>query len=105
EAGNELDVTADDTKRFKVLRCQPEAAQELLSAALIAEPAKAADTLGHIDYTHMVRSYSEFLADEGDPAAAAASLKSAEQTLRERNVLTSVLQKLESERQQYAAAK
>ena len=69
----ELDMAAmlEQEKRFKVLRSRPEDAQEMLINALIAKPDKAADTLGHIEYTQMVRQFGEFLDDEGEGDKAA----------------------------------
>ena len=92
----------DQPKQFKVLKAKPDEAREALSHALLDEPAEAADTLGHIEYKQVVERYSAFLAEEGDPKAAASTMQKAEKTLAERGVLDSVISTMEAQRKRYA---
>ena len=80
-----------DQAAIAVLPPDPAEAAALLSGALVDEPGRAADTLGHIDYTRAVERYAAVLVDNGDTAAATKSLRVAEKTLSDRGVLDSVI--------------
>jgi hypothetical protein len=105
-AGNYKMLVIDDErhadKRIEMMAAEPMAAKEHLSEALLDAPDKAADTLGHIAYTQQVADYSSFLAEEGRYGEAAESLKAAEDVLSSRGVLSSVVERLESTRREYA---
>jgi hypothetical protein len=97
------DGASDDVaKQFRVLEAKPDEAQSALSSALIDEPEVAADTLGHIDYRQAVERYTEFLAEEGDPSAAAESLETAKTALADRKVLPEVIGEMEAQQKAYA---
>jgi hypothetical protein len=97
-----IDDERDADKRIEMMAAEPMAAKEHLSEALLDAPDKAADTLGHIAYTQQVADYSSFLAEEGRYGEAAESLKAAEDVLSSRGVLSSVVERLESTRREYA---
>lgn len=97
------DAPVDEVdKRFMILKAEPDEAKEQLTEALVENAGQAADTLGHIEYRAQVEALGAFLADEGNPAAAASSLQAAAETLENRNVLDRVVEDLEHQRKAYA---
>jgi len=88
-------------KHFRVQDAKPDAARKQLDQALFKDPNEAADTLGHIGYRSCVEQYTRFLADHGEPAAAADSLELAAKTLKTRKVLDSVVREMEGLRASY----
>jgi hypothetical protein len=90
-----------DTKRIATMAAEPIAARQHLSEALLDAPDRAADTLGHIAYTEQVATYGAFLAEEGRRDEAAETLKTVEDVLSSRGVLTSVVEDLASTRRAY----
>jgi hypothetical protein len=85
---------------------KPEDARRLLDEALMSRRQDAAETLGHIGYLREADAASEFLAEAGDPAAAAETQSAAYETLanrtvRDRKVLSSVLDAVARKRDEY----
>ena len=91
----------DDDKHIKIMDAQPTVAMEYLSEALLDEPDKAADTLGHIAYAQQVSNYTAFLAEEGAVSDAAESMERVENILKARGVLASVVERLATMRRDY----
>ncbi|MGI8872835.1 MAG: hypothetical protein ACR2KP_00625 [Egibacteraceae bacterium] len=86
------DVGAD----IVTVKAQPKAAQQDLEAALLASPAVAAETFGHIGYRRRVEAFTEVLAAEGEQQHAAQVQGTLHDTLAERGVLDRVLAELEA---------
>jgi hypothetical protein len=87
---------------------KPKEARRLFDQALMSRRQDAAETLGHIRYLLEADAASEFLAEAGDPAAAAETQSVAYETLsnrtvRERKVLSSVLDAVARKRDEYEA--
>jgi hypothetical protein len=85
---------------------KPKEARQLLDEALMSRRQDAAETLGHIGYLHETDAASEFLAEAGDPAAAAETQSVAYETLSNRTVgnrkvLSSVLDSVARKRDEY----
>ncbi len=116
-------LATPDSKNYKVLTpapdteaglkvqsraARPKEARRLLDQALKSHRQDAAETLGHIGYLRETDAASEFLAETGDPAAAAETQSAAYETLsnrtvRDRKVLTSVLDAVARKRDEYEA--
>jgi hypothetical protein len=94
-----------DSARIVLKGAKPEEAQANLSKALLAEPAKSADTLGHIDYAEQVVGHTSQLVRDGEAAEAASSLAEAAELLSARGVLPSVVAELSEEQAKYATKK
>ena len=90
---------------FDVIKPDTKMAREELTAVLQTDAAKAADTLGHIDYKQRVDMLSHFLFESGDAAAATQSQSDMHDLLKERGVLKSVLKQIDTEKAHYAKAK
>ncbi|MDX2169778.1 MAG: hypothetical protein SF182_22095 [Deltaproteobacteria bacterium] len=88
---------------FVTVPARPDVAQQQLQAALFADPDRAAESLGHIDYKYYVDTYSEWLADRGDSATAAACETELGKTLAARQVKPTVLAEIERRASSYAA--
>ena len=85
---------------------KPKEARQLLDEALMSRRQDAAETLGHIGYLRETDAASEFLAEAGDLAAAAETQSVAYETLsnrtvRNRKVLSSVLDAVARKRDEY----
>jgi hypothetical protein len=85
---------------------KPEDARRLLDEALTSRRQDAAETLGHIGYLREADAASEFLAEAGDPSAAAETQSVAYETLSnrtvgDRKVLSSVLDAVARQRDRY----
>lgn len=91
--------------KFNVLSQHAKEAKALLSAALLKDPARSAETLGHIDYKYYVDQFSDWLHDEGDNSAAAKSQDQMHKVLAERHVLKSVLDDIKAQIAEYSAKK
>jgi hypothetical protein len=114
-------LAAPEAKEYKVLTptpdtpaglavqtraAKPDEARRLLDEALVSRRQDAAETLGHIGYLREADATSEFLAEAGDPAAAAETQSAAYETLsnrtvRDRKVLTSILDAVARKRDEY----
>jgi hypothetical protein len=90
---------------FKVVKADAKMAREEMTAVLQTDAAKAADTLGHIDYKVRVDMLSHFLAEGGDVTAAADCQENMHELLEKRGVLKSVLNQIDKAKAQYARAK
>jgi hypothetical protein len=90
---------------FKVIKPDTKMAREELTAVLQTDAAKAADTLGHIDYKERVDMLSHFLFESGDATAATQCQSDMHDLLQERGVLKSVLKQIDTEKAHYAKAK
>ena len=75
-----------------------------LTAALITDTDRAAETLGHIDYKAYVDGFSGMLDQEGKSQEAAVVDEALYSTLEARNVLPSVLEEIKSRRGKAQAA-
>lgn len=75
-----------------------------LTAALITDTDRAAETLGHIDYKAYVDGFSEMLDQQGKSQEAAVVDEALYTTLEARNVLPSVLEAIKSRRGKAQAA-
>ncbi|MGH7675458.1 MAG: hypothetical protein ACREMV_09315, partial [Gemmatimonadales bacterium] len=64
----------------------------------------AAETLGHVDYNYYVDRFARWLADQGDPAAAADVEDKLHETLAARGVLERVLEEIGRRRDTYRTA-
>jgi hypothetical protein len=100
------DPTTEAGLQVKTRDAKPQEARRLLDQALTARREDAAETLGHIGYLRETDAASEFLADAGDPSAAAESQSAAYETLSnrtvgDRKVLSSVLDAVARKRDQY----
>jgi hypothetical protein len=91
-----------DSARIVLKSAKPEEAQANLTNALLAEPEKSADTLGHIDYAQHVADRASQLAQEGEAAEASSSLAAAAELLAARGVLPTVVADLSDEQAKYA---
>ncbi len=103
EGGNTPTSAGQSGGSFVTLPARPEVAQQQLQAALFAEPDRAAESLGHIDYKYYVDTYSEWLAERGETAAAAACESELGKTLAARQVKPAVLAEIDRRASSYAA--
>jgi hypothetical protein len=112
-------VAARDTKRLEpdersgearmrveVDKAKPEEGHALLEEALIAEPAQAVESLGHIRWKRQVDGFSELLAERGKTEEAARAQDVVYETLSKREVqgsriIAPVLQDVEERRSRY----
>lgn len=98
-----LDIGDDpESARIVLKSAKPEEAQANLTNALLTEPEKSADTLGHIDYAQHVADRASHLAQEGEAAEASSSLAAAAELLAARGVLPTVVADLSQEQAKYA---
>jgi hypothetical protein len=98
-----LDIGDDpDSARIVLKGAKPQEAQANLTNALLAEPEKSADTLGHIDYAQHVVDRASQLAQEGEAAEASSSLAAVAELLAARGVLPTVVADLSEEQAKYA---
>lgn len=81
---------------------QPSEAKKAMGAALMKEPAKAAETLGHIDYKFYTDQLSDRIANDGDVKGAAKVQEELFTTLRSRKVAERVLADVNKKRKSYA---
>lgn len=88
---------------FVTVPARADVARQQLQAALFAEPDRAAESLGHIDYKYYVDTYSEWLAERGETAAAAACETELGKTLAARQVKPAVLAEIDRRASSYAA--
>ncbi len=100
---NQLNSAADAGGKFKLTKANPNEAQKDLTAALMKQPGKAAETLGHIDYKWYVDDYSADLAATGDNKAATAIQDTLFTTLTARKVAPRVLAEIAERRASYAS--
>ncbi|MGF1611606.1 MAG: hypothetical protein ACFCUQ_19550 [Kiloniellales bacterium] len=91
--------------KVNVLSQNAKEAKSLLSAALTKDPARSAETLGHIDYKYYVDQFSDWLHEAGDNSAAAKSQSELHKVLAERRVLKSVLDDIKGQISEYSAKK
>ncbi|WP_142330431.1 hypothetical protein [Bacillus thuringiensis] len=98
-----LDFTEDaDTRgKIKIIPAQPDEARKQFASALTEHKQIAAKTLSHKDYNEYMVTFSEFLSSQDENKKAAEVQNDLYQTLAERNVLDSVLQKIENRRETY----
>ena len=87
--------------KIKVAKAKPEEARKQLNSALMKEENVAAETLGHIEYHDYVDQYSDWLAAQGDPNAAAKCQTSLLSTLKARKVADWVLSAIQKKRDSY----
>ena len=87
--------------KIKVAKARPEEARKQLNSALMKEENVAAETLGHIEYRDYVDQFSDWLAAQGDPNAAAKCQTSLLSTLKERKVADWVLSAIQKKRDSY----
>jgi len=95
---SELDSAADVGGRIVLARAQPIEAQNELSEALVAEPDKAAETFGHIDYKNYVDDLSKSFMAEGNQQAAVDVQDTMLATLEARKVAKPVLEEIKLQR-------
>ena len=89
---------------FRVRAAQSEEARAKLTAALTDDAERSAETLGHIDYKYYVDRFTDRLAAEGDPDAAAKYQNELYRTLSARNVKVDVLNDIQRRRDSYGGA-
>ena len=87
-----------------MVKARPDDGKQELAAALMKEPEKAAQTLGHIDYKAYADEFSDALADEGDTKAAASLQNELHATLQSRKVAPRVLAEIKKKRASFAVA-
>jgi hypothetical protein len=92
---------ADAGGKLKVAKTKPDEARKQLNAALLKKENVAAETLGHIEYREYVDQYCDWLAANGDSAAAAKAQGELGATLKARNVADWVLKAIERKRESY----
>ena len=93
-----LRSAAEAGGKFKVVKAKPEEARKQLDEALMKRDEVAAETLGHIEYRAYVDEYSDWLAANGDAAAAAKRQSELLSTLKARKVADWVLKAVEKKR-------
>lgn len=98
-----LDFTEDsDTRgKIRIIPAQPDEARKQFASALTEHKQIAAKTLSHKEYNQYMVTYSEFLSSQEENKEAAEVQNDLYQTLSERNVLDSVLQKIKNRREIY----
>jgi hypothetical protein len=79
-------------------RAEPDAARAGLERALLEQPAKAAETLGHIEYKFYTDRLVDDLVKGGDPEAAVNVQDQLRTTLEARKVASAVLAQVEAKR-------
>jgi hypothetical protein len=95
-AGEEpITMEAPVEKVFRARPAEPAAARVLFDETLFQGADEAAETLGHIEYRNRVEQCTRFLADQGEPVAAANSIDVAAKALKGRKVLNTVVQEME----------
>ncbi|MBD2120274.1 hypothetical protein H6F68_05025 [Trichocoleus sp. FACHB-262] len=95
----------DDQLQIQVAPAKVEEARQKFAAALTDEKQTAAESLGHIDYKYYVDRFSDWLAQQGDPQAAAETQNELLQVLRDRNVIQRVLETVKDKRDEYQQQK
>lgn len=105
EGARAPDTDPSEGIKFAVSSVKAADARSQLEAALIKNPQEAAETLGHIGYERCVRRYSDFLAAEVDPTAAAKSMNQAEKALEARGVIGHVLDAMKDRAKGYKKTK
>jgi hypothetical protein len=90
---------------IKLVKAQFTDAEKGMKVALTAQPEKAAETLGHIDYKAYADRLSDQLAAHGNTAAAAKVQDQIYATLQARNVMPGVLTDVKEKRDSFKAAK
>lgn len=93
--GGKFKVVAPGARRVKVLEADPGFVQQTL-APVIADAKSAADTLGHIFFEKMMKSYVSSAVEDGKKAAAKAAQKTVVSIFKDHKVLRSVLQRAEA---------
>lgn len=88
-------VVEPDARRVKVLDADPGFVQKTL-APVLADAQKAADTLGHILFERVMRSYVSCAVADGKKAAAKTAQKALVSVFKHRKVLRSVVQRAEA---------
>ncbi|MDF9528485.1 hypothetical protein [Bacillus cereus] len=98
-----LDFTETSNKRgaIKIISAQPDEARKQFTSALTEHKQIAAKTLSHKDYNEYMVTFSEFLSSQNENKEAAEVQNDLYQTLAERNVLDSVLQKIKNRLETY----
>jgi hypothetical protein len=96
-----MEPAAEAGGKIKVAKAKPDEARKQLGAALMKEENVAAETLGHIEYRAYVDQYSDWLAAQGDPNAAAKCQSSLLSTLKDRKVADWVLSAIQKKRDSY----
>jgi hypothetical protein len=99
--GARMACAAEAGGKIKLAKAKPDQARKQLGAALMKEEQVAAETLGHIEYRAYVDQFSDWLAAQGDPGAAAKCQSSLLSTLKERNVADWVLSAIQRKRDSY----
>jgi hypothetical protein len=90
---------------IKLVKAQFADAEKGMKAALTAQPEKAAETLGHVDYKAYADRLSDQLAAHGNTAAAAGVQDQLYATLQARKVVPRVLTEVKEKRDSYKATK
>lgn len=102
-----MDGSAEQPLAIRVRRADPDGARALLSSALMGDPARAVETLGHLPFRQEAEELASFLAEQGASDEAAATADVLVDTLsarrvRGRRVLESVLDDIRQTRDAYA---
>lgn len=92
---------SDTRGKIKIISAQPDEARKHFTSALTKHNQIAAKTLSNIDYHQYMVTYSEFLSNQEENKEAAEVQNVLYQTLSERNVLDSVLQKIKNRGETY----
>jgi hypothetical protein len=87
--------------QFTIAQAQMDIGARGMEAALVENPARAAETLGHVDYKKYVDQLSDELAADGNVKAAGAAQDELYKTLQARKVKESVLEDVKTKRQGY----
>jgi len=87
-------VVEPRTKKIRVLAGDPERVEVQLKS-VVDEPEAAADSLGHIGYEQLVSTYVDCALKVRKKAAARTALEEMLKVFKERNVLPTVIEKLE----------
>jgi hypothetical protein len=91
----------------EVREAEHDEAQKLIGEALIAKPETAVESFGHIEYRRLADRYSDWLAEEGTEAEAAAAQETlyetlAARTVRGRPIRQEVLKEIKAHRRELA---
>ena len=86
-------VLGDDKTEVRAVAADVSAAADIQSKALLDAPDAAAQTLGHIEYFATLETLAGALKDAGDTKQAGDVMKASVATMKDRDVLTSVIAK------------
>lgn len=96
EKTEEMSSAAKAGGKISKARKDVDEAKHYFEESLVNESERAADTLGHIEYHHVMDNFNDFLSDEGDKKTASANYDVLHDTLKSRKVLDSVLRKIKT---------